>query len=65
MLIPLHLKSSDHTLTFMCSATDSLINNKQTRAGGYFPRFAYQRALFDVYTNMAIEPIQDVVMGNV
>jgi len=46
-------------------ATEPLIGNKQTRAGGYFPRFAYQRALFDVYTTMAIEPIQDVVMGGV
>ncbi|CAO3687905.1 unnamed protein product [Umbelopsis ramanniana] len=67
---PLGLEYQDPTTptimtTYNDPATDSLINNKQTRAGGYFPRFAYQRALFDVYTNMAIEPIQDVVMGNV
>lgn len=51
--------------SYVFRITEPLINNKQTRAGGYFPRFAYQRALFDVYTSMAVEPIQDVVMGNV
>ncbi|KAJ2962923.1 hypothetical protein NQZ79_g1964 [Umbelopsis isabellina] len=42
--------------------TEPLINSKQTRAGGYFPRFAYQRALFDVYSSISVEPLQDVVM---
>ncbi|KAI8085617.1 CDK-activating kinase assembly factor MAT1-domain-containing protein [Thamnidium elegans] len=39
-------------------STEYLHNNKQTRAGGFAPKFAHQRALMSAFTGLLCQPIE-------
>ncbi|RUS20371.1 CDK-activating kinase assembly factor MAT1-domain-containing protein [Endogone sp. FLAS-F59071] len=55
----------DHLTDYLFDTKDKTDEQKKTlrgiRAGGYHPRFAYERALHDAYSGMFVDPLADTV----